>query len=175
LANVVRKAQGGDRTAYKVLYEQHAEAMFNICIKMSGDYQIAQDILQDAFVIGFQNLHQLKDQGKFSGWLKRIVINECIRHSKAKFTNVEFLPDSIEVDDVQTESVLNNISFEQINKAIQNLPEGYRQVFTLYVIEDYTHKEIASLMNISESTSKSQYHYARQALKKSLSKYYQNG
>jgi RNA polymerase sigma-70 factor (ECF subfamily) len=167
---VVERAQTGDSGAYGILYEQHSKAMFNICMRMLGNMQNAQDILHEAFLIAFKNLQQLKEPSRFAGWLKKIVINECIRFSKTRFTNNEF---SQEVENIQDEGIENwftQVSFEQLEREIEALPEGYRQVFTLYAVEDYSHKEIAALMNVSESTSKSQYHRARQLLKKNILK-----
>lgn len=144
--------------------------MFNICMRMTGNFENARDVLQESFVLGFQNLKQLKDPGKFSGWLKKIVIHECIKHSKTRYPSFELDLKTEEVEDDEGDDWFAALNFEELEIAIEELPEGYRQVFTLYAVDDCSHKEIASLMGITESTSKSQYHRARQFLKKRLLK-----
>lgn len=137
---------------------------------MTGNRSDAEDVLQEAFIIAFNSLHQLKEEKQFGGWLRTITVNECIRHSKKNFYWNEW-------DEVQYENVANEetewwkkVNFEVIHKEIRNLPDGCRQVFNLYVLEDYSHKEIAENLGISESTSKSQYHRARQLLKERITK-----
>ena len=166
----VKKACTGDAKAQAWLYEQYSKAMFNICTRMTGNTSDAEDILQDCFVIAFKNLHQLKVAEQFGGWLKRIVVNECIRFSKKQIRWEEW-------DGNQLNSVANDetewwktIDFKIIHRTIKELPEGCRQVFTLYVFEEFSHKEIAESMGISESTSKSQYQRARTLLQTRIQK-----
>jgi RNA polymerase sigma factor (sigma-70 family) len=167
---VVRKACKGDADAQAWLYQQYSKSMFNICTRMTGNRNDAEDLLQDAFIIAFRNLNQLKDALQFGGWLKRIVVNECIRFSKKNvFWN--------EWEDARHDTLANEetewwktVSFDIIHQEIKGLPEGCRQVFNLFVVEDYSHKDIADHLGISESTSKSQYHRARQLLKERITK-----
>jgi len=144
--------------------------MLNICARMLGHTANVQDVLQESFLLGFQNLHQLKDPLKFSGWLKRIVINQCLRHSRVQPVAIDLNADWQTLGAEDADHWFQSVSFEELEKAIEALPDGYRQVFTLYAVESYSHKEIATLLKISESTSKSQYHRARQLLKKTLLK-----
>ena len=168
---VVKKACKGDAAAQAWLYQQYSKAMFNICTRMAATKNDAEDLLQDAFIIAFNKIHQLKEADQFGGWVKRIVVNECIKYTKK----------NIVVKDVE-EGTLENIAEEEtewwktvdmgiIYKEIKALPEGCKQVFNLYVIEDYSHRDIAQELNISESTSKSQYHRAKQLLKERITKY----
>ncbi len=161
----ITKACKGDAAAQSRLYHQYSKAMFNICTRMTGNLSDAEDILQESFLIAFKQLHQLKVADQFGGWLKRIVVNECIRFSKKSIYWEEW--DNNTMNEVANEEMAwwKTVDFSLIHKEIKGLPEGCRQVFTLYVMEDYPHKEIASNLGISESTSKSQYHRAKQLLK----------
>lgn len=167
---VVRKACKGDADAQAWLYNQYSKAMFNICMRMTGSRNDAEDILQDAFMGAFRNLHQLKEAAQFGGWLKRIVVNECIRFTRKQLVWNEWDDERHnEVADEATEW-WKTADFRLIHQEIKNLPDGCRQVFNLYVVEDYSHKAIAEQLGISESTSKSQYHRARQLLKERITK-----
>jgi RNA polymerase sigma factor (sigma-70 family) len=167
---LVYQAKQGEQTAMAALYHQFNKAMFNICTRMMGNITHAEDVLQEAFILAFKNLHQLKEAQQFGGWLKRIVVNECIKQGK-KSNQLQFvenegnLPDIIDEQDWWI-----GIDISAIHKEIKHLPSGCRQVFTLYVLEDYSHKEIAETMGISEGTSKSQYSRAKQLLKEKLTK-----
>lgn len=167
---VVRKACLGDQASQEWLYRQYSKAMFNICIRMTGHQSDAEDLLQESFMIAFRNLQQLKEPAQFGGWLKRIVVNECIRFCKKNTYLTTW--------DEQWDETLSNeepgwwqtVDIKMVQQEIKNLPDGCRQVFNLYVLEDYSHKDIATHLGISESTSKSQYHRARQLLKERIIK-----
>ena len=123
---------------------------------MTGNLTDAEDLLQDAFLIAFRSLGQLKDPLQFGGWLKRIVVNECIRFGKKNIHWDEWDDDKnrqIAEEDIEW---WKTVSFGVIHQEIKELPEGCRQVFNLYVVEDYSHKEIAQMLDIEESTSRSQ-------------------
>jgi RNA polymerase sigma factor (sigma-70 family) len=166
---VVRKACKGDAEAQAWLYNQYSKSMFNICTRMTGNRNDAEDVLQDAFIIAFRNLVQLKDPMQFGGWLKRIVVNECIRYGKKNFYWSEWEDERNNQPEDETEW-WKTVNFEIIHREIKGLPDGCRQVFNLFVVEDYSHKDIADHLGISESTSKSQYHRARQLLKERITK-----
>lgn len=170
LTTVVRKACKGDTDSQAWLYKQYSKAMFNICTRMTGNRNDAEDILQDAFILAFKNLYQLKKPVQFGGWLKKIVVNECIRFTKKNVFWSEWEDDhNNRLADEETEW-WKTVSFNIIHKEIKGLPDGCRQVFNLFVVEDYSHKDIAEKLGISESTSKSQYHRARQLLKERITK-----
>jgi len=136
---------------------------------MTGNKAYAEDVLHDAFVAALKNLKQLKDPSNFGGWLKRIVINECIQHCKKTFYWSEWEEaDEDTITDDNTEWWAS-IGMDTIHTAIKDLPEGCRQVFVLYALEDSSHKEIADQLGITEGTSKSQYHRARTLLKEKVS------
>jgi len=129
----------------------------------------AEEILQDVFVKAFAKLHKLKDNRRFGGWLKTITVNECLNFLKKKKIVFDKLPDSF-TDTEDTNDTAIDIKRELLINAIDELPEGSRIIFNLYLVEDYKHKEIARMLSISESTSKSQYARAKQMLKEKLSK-----
>ena len=135
---------------------------------MTGNRSDAEDILQDAFIIAFKNLHQLKEAVQFGGWLKRIVVNECIRFSRKHIYWVEWEDarnNQLVVEEAEWWKMVN---FDIIHREIKGLPDGCRQVFNLFVVEDYSHKEIAEMVGISEGTSKSQYSRAKSLLRDKL-------
>lgn len=175
LIAVVKQAGAGDEKAQSLLYHQFAKAMYNICLRMAANRQDAEDLLQESFVLAFRNLGQLKDAASFGGWLKRIVVNECIRYSRQKLRWQDLEEHHQDLPEDNTGNWITEIPFQKINEEIKNLPQACRTVFNLYVIEDYSHREIATALGISESTSKSQYHRARQLLKERILKFQPNG
>ena len=142
--------------------------MFNLAYRILNNREDAEDILQEAFVECFRNLDAFRFESTFGAWLKRIVVNRCINHVKKKKTELTFcetLP-AIPVED-EDETVYDT---KAIFKGIEMLPDGYRIILTLYLLEGYDHSEISQILGISESTSKSQYSRAKDKLKNILSK-----
>ena len=164
----MQRAVKGDASAQALLYQQFSKAMFHICLRMSKNRNAAEDILQDSFILAFKNLHQVKEATQFGGWLKRIVVNECIRQTKQNWQWQDWEEEHDQISNEQETEWWKLVNIEMVYQQIATLPEGCRQIFNLYVFEDYTHKEIAVLLSISESTSKSQYHRARQLLKEKI-------
>lgn len=160
----------GDSRAQYRLYKLYSKAMYNICIRMLSNRHEAEDILQEAFVSAFRNLGQFKGQSTFGAWLKRIVINHCISQLRKK------RPVLVEMDKVENENQDFSEDFdyacvnpEYIHMAIKELPEGSRIIFNLFAVDGYKHKEIGNMLEISESTSKTQYLRARSILMNKLS------
>jgi RNA polymerase sigma factor (sigma-70 family) len=152
--------KSGNRQAQAKLYNQYCNAMYSICKRMVASEAEAEDVLQNSFVDIFTKLNQFKFESTPGAWIKRIVVNNCINHlRKNRISVVEiddkinFLSDELK-DDVE-------INLDIIINAIKALPEGYKIIFSLYAIEGYDHAEIAEILNISESTSKSQYSRAK--------------
>jgi RNA polymerase sigma factor (sigma-70 family) len=171
--SLIVKAGAGDIHACATIYNQLKAKMFGICLRMIGNRSDAQDILQDSFLIIFQNLSKLRNKSSIAGWMRIIVVRECIRFSKQKFRWQDV--DRYEVADEDPSSWLFDIPPSAINEEIINLADGYRQIFTLFVFEEYSHKQIAKSLGISESTSRTQYHRAKQILKQRLEKMYRDG
>jgi RNA polymerase sigma factor (sigma-70 family) len=175
LTAVVKQAGQGEEHAQSLLYGQFSKAMFNICTRMTGSIPDAEDILQESFLLAFRNINKLKDPASFGGWLKRIVINECIRYSKKKIHWQELDEKHEEIAGENDDNWLMEMDIRRVQEEIKKLPDACRTVFNLYVLENYAHKDIAEALNISVSTSKSQYHRARQLLKERLLKLQENG
>jgi RNA polymerase sigma-70 factor (ECF subfamily) len=170
LTVIVRKASQGDPTAQGELYAQYNQKMFSICVRMTGNRADSEDLLQEAFIKAFNNLGQLREPHLFEPWLRRIIVNECIQFARKRLSTQFFEEQYTEIPDAEDVNWLQLISFEQIHFEIKNLPDGCREIFNLYVLEDHSHQQIAVDLNISVSTSKSQYHRARQLLKERLRK-----
>jgi RNA polymerase sigma-70 factor (ECF subfamily) len=170
LSLLVHKAVKGNPLAQSQLYQQFSKAMFNICTRMMGNNSLAEDVLQEAFIIAFNKLNQLKDRLQFGGWLKRIVLNECIRKAKQQIVWQELEEQHNQTAEDETTEWWKTINIEMVHQQIKILPNGCRQIFNLFVFENYSHKAIASLLGISESTSKTQYHRAKKLLKERIGK-----
>ncbi len=170
---LIEKCLANDPFAQELLYRRYASKMYGICLRYVRQKEDASDILQDAFVRVFTNLKHYRGEGSFEGWIRRIMVNTAINHYKA---NIRYSRD-LSLDDARPAGHIDNealsrISTEELLKVIQQLPDGFRMVFNLFVIEGYDHKEIAGMLGITESTSKSQLHRAKAALQKKLMKAY---
>lgn len=139
--------------------------MFNVSMRITNDYAEAEDVLQEAFVSAFKNLHGYKAEASFGSWLKKIVINASINAIRKRRSELVPLDEQrmAEVPDEVSEDY-SEWQVDKVRKAIQKLPDGYRVVLTLYLLEGYDHAEIGEILGITESTSKSQYSRARKKL-----------
>lgn len=158
-----------DRKAQKLLYETYKRPIFSVCLKYSSTVAEAEDLLHDGFIDILENLPKYRFEGSFEGWMKRIVIYKAIGRFKSK-------PKTLTLDTQfelrsQTEVSIDDsqITLDQILAAVQKLPTQYRLVFCLYELDEYSHKEIAGMLSIAESTSKSNLHRAKLQLKEMLS------
>ena len=150
--------------AQKMLYDTYSSVLFGICLRYSKNEEEAQDILQDSFIKIFTKLDTYQFTGSFEGWLKRIVTNTSIEYYRKKIT-MEHL-EEIGFNPYLAIDSDRGLEVEELLKMIQELPEGYRMVFNMYAIDGYTHGEIATKLNISEGTSKSQLSRARAYLQR---------
>lgn len=144
--------------------------MYNICLRMLRNEADAEDLLQNSFVDVFSKLDTFRFESSVGAWIKRIVVNNCINHLKKRRLALEELNDQLHgrPDDEPEEGNGYDLDPEHIHRAICRLPDGYRVVFTLYLLEGYDHKEIAEILGISEATSKSQYSRAKKKLREML-------
>ena len=160
----------GNRQAQFELYHLYSKAMYNICLRMVKDELEAEDLLQNSFVDVFTKLHSFKHQSSIGAWIKRIVINNCINYLKKRRLAIEewqpHFSETLSTQEEEMPSLKYNV--QHINQAIQQLPDGYRVVFSLYLLEGYDHKEIGKILSISEATSKSQYSRAKRKIKEIL-------
>lgn len=169
-SNVLSACIEGNRAAQEVFYNFYSSKMFGICLRYSHDYHSAEDLLQEGFVKAFNNLDRFRGDGSFEGWLKRIFVNTAIEQfRKNQNKQVNPLNEEIYNSPVQN-GILEQLAADDLLKIIQLLPQGYRTVFNLYIIEGYSHREIAELLDISEGTSKSQLARARNHMQKLLKK-----
>ena len=167
---MVEKARQGDQQAMHWLYRMHLTAMYNTCIRIVANQSDAEDIIQESFISAFEGINGFRGESSFGTWLKRIVINKSLNHMRSKklsFVNY----DNIQIEDTDTEDIdLPYTPMEVIHQEIKSLPEKARVVLNLYLLEGYTHREIALMLGISEPTSRSQYSRARKLLRDMLVK-----
>ena len=158
----------------ELLYTRYSGKMFAVCLRYAPDYHSAEDILQEGFIKIFKNIDRFRNDGAFEGWLRRIFVNTAIEHFRRNmplYPIVETPDNSMTIID---EHAFSNLAAEDLMSMLQNLSAGYRTVFNLYVIEGYSHKEIATMLNISEGTSKSQLARARVLLQKIVEATFKN-
>ncbi|EDP96844.1 sigma-70 family RNA polymerase sigma factor [Kordia algicida OT-1] len=146
------------------LYSLYVDAMFNVSIRMVKIKEDAEDIVQDSFVDAFKNLESFKYESTFGSWLKRIVINKSINYLKVKRIPLVAIEDQEYWISETEELKPTQLDISKIKNAIQQLPNGYQTIINLYLIEGYDHTEIGDILEISVSTSKSQYHRAKKKL-----------
>ncbi|MBD2714492.1 RNA polymerase sigma factor [Microvirga sp. STR05] len=168
-APLVERCRLGDRRAQAEIYKRYSKAMFNASLRITGDYAEAEDVLQEAFLSAFRELHSYKGDSSFGSWLKRIVINKsinCLRNRRLQLVPLGEQHDAAgpETADFGPENEETNWRADVVRRCVQELPDGYRVVLSLYLLEGYDHAEIAGILGITESTSKSQYSRARKKL-----------
>ncbi len=161
---LVEKCKSGHSSSQYQLYSLYVDAMYNIGMRMLGNKEDAEDIVQESFVSAFKNLRGYNYESTFGAWLKRIVINKSINYLKAKRIPVVPMEDhEFHLQDEPPEKA-EAVDIKKVKVGIGRLPTGYKQILTLYLIEGYDHNEIGEILEISTSTSKSQYHRAKKKL-----------
>ena len=151
------------------LYKRFAPKMFGICMRYAKCKMEAEDFLQEGFIKVFTNLDSFRCDGSLEGWIRRIIVNNIInsyRQKKPYFEDIDTCKEAYR-ESVDSE-ILSDLTAEELLRLVHELPEGYRVVFNLYVVEGYQHKEIAEMLNVSESTSKTQLLKARKALQEKI-------
>ncbi len=172
-ANLVERCKSGSEEAYHLLYQKYVRQMFNVSVRILQSTEEAEDILQEAFVTAFGRIETFRGDSTFGAWLKRIVINKSLNQLKKKkleLFSIDGQEDQNWKEDAPEEKNYPILSVNEIQDAVQLLPEGYRVVLTLFLFEGYSHKEIAQELDITESTSKSQYNRAKKKLREILIK-----
>ena len=162
---LIESCKRGNRHAQKELYEQYKDAMYNVAYRMTQNEHDAEDILVSSFTDVFRNIDSYDFRATPGAWIKRIVINNSITHLNKKKVDLVFFKVQPEVIEEPTLEIEEHVSIDVIKDCIAQLPEGYRMVLTLYLIEGYDHKEIGTILGISNATSKSQYSRARKKVK----------
>lgn len=165
---LIDECKKGNRLAQKELYDKYARKMMGVCLRYVSDRETARDLLQDGFVKVFTSLDTYTGSGVFDAWIRKIFVNGALEYLRRG----DVLREASDWDSIAepvksfSVSAVSELSAAELMKLVQELPAGFRAVFNLFAIEGYSHREIAEMMNITESTSRSQYTRARQLLQK---------
>jgi RNA polymerase sigma-70 factor (ECF subfamily) len=171
-ANIIRdelveRCKNGDPQSYEALYRQYSKAMYNTSLRIVNNTADAEDVLQEAFLDAFRSLHDFHYRSTFGAWLKKIVINKSINVLRTRKVNLVDM-ETTDLHAMAEEETINEeeIQFrvEEVKKMIRKLPDGYRTVLSLYLLEGYDHEEISQILNISHNTVRTQYVRAKQKL-----------
>lgn len=167
LTALLAACKQGHAASYQALYNRYAKAMYNTCLRIVNNTADAEDILQEAFTDAFSSLNTFECEAAFGSWLKRIVINKAInkvKRDKRRWLNIDDTP----VINLQEEETIDETDFawkvDEIKRAIQALPDGYRTILCLHLLENYKHHEIAVMLDLSASTVRTQYIRAKSKL-----------
>lgn len=170
---LIEGCRKGERRAQKELYEMYSRKMMGVCLRYVSDRETARDLLQDGFVKVFTNINAYSGVGSFEGWMRKIFVNCALEYLRKS----DVLREATDLDNtselVQPDStVISDLSAAELMKLVQELPAGFRTVFNMFAIEGYSHKEISEMLNITESTSRSQFTRARQLLQRRINALY---
>jgi len=168
-ADLIERCRLGEREAYYKVYKLYSKAMFNVSFRITGREDDAEDVLQEGFISAFKNLESYRGDSSFGAWLKKIVVNKAITVLNKR--RMEPLPELEDWDIPEEDEAFEyggGLTVELVKKAMLQLPDGYRSVLSLYLLEGYDHQEIAEIMGITESTSKSQLNRAKSKLRELL-------
>lgn len=167
---LITKCINGNSAAQRQFYEKYSKMMFGICLRYSNTYDEAKDILQDGFVKVYTKMGQFSYQGSFEGWMKRIFVNTALEYYRVNKNHMYHADTDEAINTPYHDFVVERISRNEIMEVINKLSPGYKMVLNLYIIEGYSHQEIAEMMGISEGTSKSQLSRARAIVQAELNK-----
>lgn len=157
-----------DIRCQRMLFDKYAGVLMTICRRYSRNHEEAEDMLQESFIRAFSYISQYKYKGAFEGWLKRITVNSALRVLQIKKIFFLEINETVEITHPIDADAISNLNEEELLELIGKLPDGYRTIFNLYAIEGYDHEEIASLLNIKPSTSRSQLSKARKLLQEQI-------
>jgi RNA polymerase sigma-70 factor (ECF subfamily) len=171
---LVLRVQKGDRKAQYLMYQQYVDAMYHTALRIMNNSSDAQDVVQECFVKVFEKINTYRGESTVGAWIKRIAINTAINELRKKKRNLEYpsdnLPEIVSTDDEESSEYMP--SNKVIHEAILSLPTGCRTVLNLFLFEGCSHREVAEILEISESTSKTQYRRAKILLERSLKSKY---
>ncbi|MFK7809502.1 MAG: RNA polymerase sigma factor [Saprospiraceae bacterium] len=167
---IIKGCIRNDRQCQRALFDRYSGLMLSVCRRYTRHEMEAEDILQDALIKVFKNIEKFKFEGSFEGWVRRIVVNTALKNYKKSSVQKEQIGlESYQEGSMEPKAVAN-LGEEELMNLIGQLPDGYRVVFNLYVVEGYSHKEIAEMLQVKESTSRSQLVKARRMLQEMLIK-----
>jgi RNA polymerase sigma factor (sigma-70 family) len=155
-SDLLRGCIEGNRRMQEELYRRFSPRMYAVCLRYAGNAEEAEDILQEGFIKVFKKLDSFRSEGSFEGWVRRIFVNTAIEHFRRKRYLMPITEKEENTIEGKYTTVLDDLGAKDIMALVQELSPGYRTVFNMYVVEGYTHKEIADMLGISEGTSKSQ-------------------
>ncbi len=164
---LIKKATEGDELAFKQLYDKISGKMYSLCLRYAKDKDEANDFFQDGCIKLYRNLATFRNEGSFEGWARRVFVTTCLDALKKRKIQFADIDENIDLKNTNN-LVQDKLSLDELMRIIQNLPDGYRTIINLYVIEDFSHKEIADILGITENGSKSKLHKARLYLKNIL-------
>jgi RNA polymerase sigma factor (sigma-70 family) len=170
-ADLIEGCIRGDRKMQYELYERFAPKMYGVCLRYASNNEEAEDILQEGFIKVFKKIGSFRSEGSFEGWMRRIFVNTAIEHFRRKTYTQPITETEENTVEGKYLSVLDALAEKDIVQLVQQLSPGYRTVFNMYVIEGYSHKQIADELGISEGTSKSQLSRAKQILQELVQKH----
>ena len=173
--DLVRAAAAGDAAAFEQLYQQHHRRVYSLCLRMLGSTTQAEDLTQEVFLQVFRKLGSFRGDSQFTTWLHRLTVNQVLMHFRKRGVKLEHTSEEGDFTNVvdtplQSTRRISMVDRLALEKAIAELPPGYRTVFALHDIEGYEHEEIADMLGVSVGTSKSQLHKARMRLRELLMK-----
>lgn len=157
-----------DPSCQRLLFEQYAGKMMTVCLRYAHDSMEAEDMLQEAFIRVFNYIDQFKFEGSFEGWIRRVVVNTALKHLQKKRLSFKEIDDHSQQAPRLESYAYSNLGEEELMKLINQLPDGYKMIFNLNVIEGYSHEEIAKMLDIQPSTSRSQLVKARKMLQNQI-------
>lgn len=163
---IIQLAIDNNRQAQQLIYSKFSSKMLSVCRQYIKDVQLAEDVMITSFMKVFTNLRRFENKGSFEGWIRRIMVNECISYLRVQ-KKIKFVEDENYTEE-SFNGIESQLSTDQIQFLIDGLPDGYKMVFNLYAIEGYKHNEIATMLGINEGTSKSQLSHARKMLQKQI-------
>jgi RNA polymerase sigma factor (sigma-70 family) len=167
---LIKGCISGDSKAQKRLYDQYSKTMFGLCLRYSNSYDDAKDVLQDGFVKVFTKMNQFNSLGSFEGWMKRIFVNSALEFYRVNKNHMNQSDVEFASNNPHHDFTIEKISQKEILSILNKMSPGYRTVLNLFIIEGYSHAEIAEMMGISEGTSKSQLSRARVILQNEILK-----
>ncbi|GAA4461222.1 sigma-70 family RNA polymerase sigma factor [Nemorincola caseinilytica] len=171
-AYLVECCKRNDPAAQHILYNKYVEDMMILCLRYIAQHEDAKEALMDGFLSFFRGIGSFsyRGEGSVKAWMKKVMVNSCLMHLRKQDRNTILVADTTEYEHKEAgDDILGQLAAKEILRLLHELPDGYRMVFNLYVFEDMTHKDIAEMLGISESTSKSQLHRARALLQKQIS------
>jgi RNA polymerase sigma factor (sigma-70 family) len=166
--DIIKGCIRNDRQSQRALFERYSGVMLTVCRRYTRHEMEAEDILQDSLIKVFKNIDKFKFEGSFEGWVRRIVVNTALKNYKKSSVQKEDIGLEAYQEGAMEPTAVANLGEEELLNMIAQLPDGYRVVFNLYVIEGYSHKEIADMLVVQESTSRSQLVKARRLLQEML-------